>query len=56
MLMSIPGNGLTDFYTMMEGYYKVACTPVSVSPAVLSIASCVRMKHVVRHFRRLPHP
>ena len=40
------GNGITDFYTLMAGYYEMICTPISVPP-ILDIGSCVRMKQTV---------
>ncbi|KJA20880.1 hypothetical protein HYPSUDRAFT_68198 [Hypholoma sublateritium FD-334 SS-4] len=40
------GNGLTDFYTMLAGYYDIICSPVSMAP-ILDIASCVRMKQTL---------
>lgn len=41
------GNGLTDHFSIAAAYNEVACTPVSAEP-ILSIATCVRMKQVVR--------
>jgi hypothetical protein len=41
------GNGRTDMYTMLLSYYDIACTPATIKP-VVDIASCMRMKQVVR--------
>ncbi|CCM05789.1 uncharacterized protein FIBRA_08022 [Fibroporia radiculosa] len=41
------GNGCTDFSYLMESYYDMQCTPVSVPP-IQDISTCVRMKQAVR--------
>jgi len=40
---AIIGNGITDPFTMQDGYYNLTCTSSTVPP-VLDISSCVRMK------------
>ncbi|KAI0276746.1 serine carboxypeptidase [Russula aff. rugulosa BPL654] len=39
----IIGNGITDPFTMVEGYYSMTCTSATVPP-VLDISTCIRMK------------
>ncbi|KAF9555849.1 serine carboxypeptidase [Agrocybe pediades] len=40
------GNGITDFYAMIESYWAMVCTPVSLAP-VLDIGTCVAMKQAI---------
>ncbi|KJA15144.1 hypothetical protein HYPSUDRAFT_48669 [Hypholoma sublateritium FD-334 SS-4] len=46
------GNGITDFYTMVAGYYDMVCSPASVAP-ILDIGSCVRMKQTLPRCQKM---
>ncbi|CAA7266378.1 unnamed protein product [Cyclocybe aegerita] len=40
------GNGLSDFFTMLPAYHDFVCT-AAVSPPILDIATCIRMKRAI---------